>query len=1234
MGKQIKSSAVTLDGSSMGAAAVGPTGTVRLRPKTDSSALEVSYNGAAYVTLSGAGGGSPGSPASSLQYNNAGAFGGVTSSVVSGANITLGGDLTFSRVASYSTVLFYRENAAAADVANGDVVGGVVYQGKVSGSALALGYMGAYYESTTPLGGVLVLGARDGANARIELKDNAPTPGTKNSVTLIASGGTHFVQVQEGGIAFSTGSAASIWYKGATGFVTDLPIGAVTQVLTVTDIGMGVLQPRWATPAGGGGSGNPGGSASELQFRSTGTAFGAVSGSAVSGANVTLTGDLTFERTGATYAGGFSTIKFRREEASAAVIVSGDPVGGLTLHGRLVTVGITQLAAISSYWDNTTGGANNLGVLRLVARDGTKSRIEIYDSGATINGINLIATNGSVALSVQQGGIGLAGNAGSLTTGAVYYRDSSGFIAGLQSLAGFLKSTGTNAVPAFAALAGSDIASGVVALARGGTGSSLTDPNADRIMFWDDSAGVVDWLTAGTGLTITGTTITASGSATAAGGSTELQYRDSGTGGLGAVSGSTVSSIGDLTFTHSNAAFNLLVNRTGTSLVNGNEVGRITFTGTVGGVPDTAIGFIRGLYESANGGPTIDMGLSATSRIYIGTTAATITVGSHSIQVQTGGIAFSTGSSGAMWYKDGSGFVTAITIGSSGTFLKSNGSVPSWASLAASDIGSGTLALARGGTGSSLTDPNADRILFWDDSAGVVDWLTAGTGLTITGTTITASGGSMTVPGSATELQYRSSGTALAALAGSSVSSASVSLSGDLTFEHTGATYSGSYSTIAFRREEASSAVIVSGQPVGGLTFNGRLVSVGIVQLGAISSYWDNTTGGANNLGVLRLVARDGSQSRVEIFASGATKNGVNLIADNGSKSLSVQDGGIGLAGHAGSATTGALYYRDSGGFISGLAGAAGFLKSAGSGNVPAFTALSGSDIASGTVALARGGTGASLSDPNADRIMFWDDSAGAVDWLTVSTGLTITGTTMTASGGGTPAGSGSELQYRNAGAFGAISGTSVSGADITLGGKLTSDFVPTATGHNIRTDRRLGTTTAVGDDYSAIFWYHSGSTGSATSRKSLALAFEYSVNSPASTNGDALLEFYAQTSGSLSISSNVLHGIMMDASNIVSTISTWYGIRLKSLGSATITTKRAFYHENGAGDIVFNAGADLATSATVGHLFIPTCNGTPTGNMTGLVPTGCVVLVYDRSNNKLCVNEGSSTWLQTIALT
>ncbi|MBU0975208.1 hypothetical protein KJ918_00250, partial [Patescibacteria group bacterium] len=46
---------------------------------------------------------------------------------------------------------------------------------------------------------------------------------------------------------------------------------------------------------------------------------------------------------------------------------------------------------------------------------------------------------------------------------------------------------------------------------------------------------------------------------------------------------------------------------------------------------------------------------------------------------------------------------------------------------------------------------------------------------------------------------------------------------------------------------------------------------------------------------------------------------------------------------------------------------------------------------------LGYGGTGASLSDPNADRILFWDDSAGASTWLTLGSNLSLTDTTLNA---------------------------------------------------------------------------------------------------------------------------------------------------------------------------------------------------------------------------------------------
>ena len=49
-----------------------------------------------------------------------------------------------------------------------------------------------------------------------------------------------------------------------------------------------------------------------------------------------------------------------------------------------------------------------------------------------------------------------------------------------------------------------------VALADGGTGESLADPGADRILFWDDSEGTLTWLIPGTGLAISATTLNVS----------------------------------------------------------------------------------------------------------------------------------------------------------------------------------------------------------------------------------------------------------------------------------------------------------------------------------------------------------------------------------------------------------------------------------------------------------------------------------------------------------------------------------------------------------------------------------------------------------------------------------------------------------------------------------------------------------------------------------------------------
>jgi hypothetical protein len=52
----------------------------------------------------------------------------------------------------------------------------------------------------------------------------------------------------------------------------------------------------------------------------------------------------------------------------------------------------------------------------------------------------------------------------------------------------------------------------------------------------------------------------------------------------------------------------------------------------------------------------------------------------------------------------------------------------------------GILSIDKGGTGQNLSDPSDDRILFWDESENKITWLDLGTGLSTSGTTLSATG--------------------------------------------------------------------------------------------------------------------------------------------------------------------------------------------------------------------------------------------------------------------------------------------------------------------------------------------------------------------------------------------------------------------------------------------------------------------------------------------------------------
>lgn len=120
------------------------------------------------------------------------------------------------------------------------------------------------------------------------------------------------------------------------------------------------------------------------------------------------------------------------------------------------------------------------------------------------------------------------------------------------------------------------------------------------------------------------------------------------------------------------------------------------------------------------------------------TTSGTITMAGALIAVN-GGTGFTSYAVGDILYASTTTALSKLAGVATGNVLISGGvsTAPSWGKVGLTTHVSGILPLANGGTGSNLSDPNADRIMFWDDSAGAVDWLTASTGLTITTTSIT-----------------------------------------------------------------------------------------------------------------------------------------------------------------------------------------------------------------------------------------------------------------------------------------------------------------------------------------------------------------------------------------------------------------------------------------------------------------------------------------------------------------
>tara|TARA_R110000787_G_scaffold242039_1_gene348181 strand:- start:308 stop:700 length:393 start_codon:yes stop_codon:yes gene_type:complete len=65
------------------------------------------------------------------------------------------------------------------------------------------------------------------------------------------------------------------------------------------------------------------------------------------------------------------------------------------------------------------------------------------------------------------------------------------------------------------------------------------------------------------------------------------------------------------------------------------------------------------------------------------------------------------------------------------------------------------------------------------------------------------------------------------------------------------------------------------------------------------------------------------------------------------------------------------------------------------------------------------------------------------------------------------------------------------------------------------------------------------------------------------------------------------------------------------------------------AGNFTLGAGAALATTATVGHVMIPTCAGPPSGVVEGAA-AGMAPMIVDTTNRKLYIFMPSGAWKST----
>lgn len=619
-----------------------------------------------------------------------------------------------------------------------------------------------------------------GADLKVTTPGNASTSvlttdGTQTVTNKTITSSTDIL----GGVTIQVGSdaTADMYYRNSSGIFTRLGIGGSGQVLTVS-AGL----PSWATPTAGGtvttvsvvtNQGVSGSVANATTTPAITLSLGALTGvTSINGLVITAntgvvtTGTWNATAIGAIYGGTGQTSVTTGDllYGSASNVWSKLPIGTT---GQLLTVvaGIPSwttvtassvplsaiTAAISTntinsanqrqewQWNTLAGEAFSLTSTSTAAASGSQNLFSVYMSGANSN-----------SAQTTYSGIFYNTHTGTTSTNvAAYFSASGGTSANYAAIfAAGNVGVGSIAPAELLTIGTTGTTSGVYSVAGSTTGKITFNPQA--------AAGTYNWewpITAGT----PGQVLTSQG-----GGTTAMIWTTPTTGtvtsvaltvpSIMSVSGSPVTSSGTLAVT--------LATETANTVFAGPTSGGAatpTFralvtadlpagTGTV-----TSVSGTTNRITVATGTTTAVVDIAAT---YVGqtsiTTFGTVTTGTLSTGAIIAGVTIQVGSdaTGDIYYRNSSGILTRLGIGSTGNVLTVAGGLPSWAAPATS--GTVTSVDVSGGTTGLTT------------SGGPIT--TSGT-ITFAGTLITSNGGTGLSSWTQGDIPYYTSGTLLSKLA-------------------------------------------------------------------------------------------------------------------------------------------------------------------------------------------------------------------------------------------------------------------------------------------------------------------------------------------------------------------------------------------------------------------------------------------------------------------------------------